>query len=195
MVTLSRHRLAPLVPGLEDAFMRPVPRHTEALQLLTRYLCLFDDQQSLATPELRSLVVNHVYDLVALALGATRDAAAIANGRGVRAARLHAIKTEILNSLNRHELSLAGLAARHGVTPRHVQMLFESDGTTFSRFLLDQRLARAHRMLSNPLLAERTISTIAYEAGFGDLSHFNRAFRRRYGETPSDVRARSRSSV
>ena len=195
MVTLSRHRLAPLVPGLEDAFMRPVPRHTGALQLLTRYLCLFDDRQSLATPELRGLVVNHVYDLVALALGATRDAAAIANGRGVRAARLHTIKREILNSPNRHGLSLAGLAARHGVTPRHVQMLFESDGTTFSRFLLDQRLARAHRMLSNPVLAERTISTIAYEAGFGDLSHFNRAFRRRYGETPSDVRAGSRGSV
>jgi AraC-like DNA-binding protein len=195
MVTLPRRRLARLVPGLEDAFMRPVPRDTEALQLLSRYVSLFDDEQSLATPELRSLVVNHVYDLVALALGATRDAAAIANGRGVRAARLHAIKTEILNSLNRHELSLAGLAAHHGVTPRHVQMLFESDGTTFSRFLLDQRLACAHRMLSNPLLAERTISTIAYEAGFGDLSHFNRAFRRRYGETPSDVRARSRHLV
>jgi AraC-like DNA-binding protein len=191
MVTLSRRRLAPLVPGLEDAFMRPVRRDTEALQLLTRYLRLFDEQ-SLATPELRSLVVNHVYDLVALALGATRDAAATANGRGVRAARLHAIKREILSSLNRHELSLAGLAARHSVTPRHVQMLFERDGTTFSRFLLDQRLARAHRMLSDLRLAEQTISTIAYEAGFGDLSHFNRAFRRRYGETPSDVRARSR---
>jgi AraC-like DNA-binding protein len=195
MVTLSRRTLAPLIPGLEDAFMRPIPRDTEALQLLTRYVRLFDDQQSLATPELRSLVVTHIYDLVALALGATRDAAAIANGRGMRAARLHAIKTEVLNSLNRHELSLAGVAARHRVTPRHVQMLFESDGTTFSRFLLDQRLARAHHMLSNPLLAERTISTIAYEAGFCDLSHFNRAFRRRYGETPSDVRAGSRRSV
>jgi AraC-like DNA-binding protein len=195
MVTLSRQRLAPLVPGLEDAFMRPVSRDTEALQLLTRYLRLFDDQQGLATPELRSIVVNHVYDLVALALGATRDASAVANDRGVCAARLHGIKTEILNNLSRHELSLAGLAARHRVTPRHVQMLFESDGTTFSRFLLDQRLARAHHMLANPLLAERTISAIAYDAGFGDLSHFNRAFRSRYGETPSDVRARSRDSV
>jgi AraC-like DNA-binding protein len=195
MVSLSRQRLASLVPGLEDAFMRPVPRDTEALQWLTRYIRIFDDEQSLVTPELRSLVVNHVYDLVALALGATRDAAAVADGRGVRAARLRAIKAEILDSLNRHELSLAGLAARHRVTPRHVQMLFESDGTTFSRFLLDQRLACAHHMLSNPLLAERTISTIAYDAGFGDLSHFNRAFRRRYGETPSDVRAGSRHSV
>jgi AraC-like DNA-binding protein len=50
-------------------------------------------------------------------------------------------------------------------------------------------------MLSDPVLAERTISTIAYEAGFGDVSHFNLAFRRRYGETPSDVRARFSHSV
>jgi hypothetical protein len=50
MVTLSRQRLAPLVPGLEDAFMRPVPKDTEALQLLTRCVRLFDDHQSLASP-------------------------------------------------------------------------------------------------------------------------------------------------
>jgi AraC-like DNA-binding protein len=194
ILTLSRQTLLPLVPGLEDAFMQPVPRDTEALQLLMRYVRLFDDQQSLVTGQMRHLVVNHVYDLVALALGATRDAAAIAKGRGVRAARLHAIKTEILNSSNRHDLSLAGLAARYRVTPRYVQMLFESEDTTFSRFLLDQRLARAHRMLSDPRLAQRTISAIAYEAGFSDLSHFNRAFRRRYGESPSDARASIRHS-
>jgi AraC-like DNA-binding protein len=33
------------------------------------------------------------------------------------------------------------------------------------------------------------ISTIAFEAGFGDLSYFNLAFRRRYRQTPSDIRA------
>jgi len=70
-----------------------------------------------------------------------------------------------------------------------VQALFESDGTTFSQFLLGERLARVYRMLHDPLQAPRSVSAIAYEAGFGDLSHFNRAFRRRYGATPSDVRA------
>jgi AraC-like DNA-binding protein len=73
-----------------------------------------------------------------------------------------------------------------------VQILFESEGKTFSQFLIDQRLARAHRMLSDPRLSERTISAIAYEAGFGDVSNFNRVFRRRYGETPSDMRSGSR---
>jgi AraC-like DNA-binding protein len=53
-------------------------------------------------------------------------------------------------------------------------MLFESEGTTFSRFLLDQRLARAHRMLSHPRLAERTTSAIAYEAGWRCLEFQSR---------------------
>jgi transcriptional regulator GlxA family with amidase domain len=43
-----------------------------------------------------------------------------------------------------------------------------------------QRLAFAHRLLSDPLRAGVKISTIALDAGFGDLSFFNRAFRRRY---------------
>ncbi len=193
-IALRRRTLAPMVPGLEDAFLRPIPTNNEALQLLTSYVRLLDGTLTLKTPEVRRSFVGHVYDLAALAIGASRDAAETASCRGVRAARLHVIKTEIIYRLNRHDLSLADLAARHGITPRYVQMLFESDGTTFSRFLLDQRLRRAHRMLSDPRLAERTISAIAYEAGFGDLSHFNRAFRRRYGETPSDVRAGSRHS-
>jgi AraC-like DNA-binding protein len=191
-LSLRRRQLSSMVPDLEDRFMRPIPGGNAALQLLTRYVGLLEDHEALTTPELCRLAVNHVYDLVALALGATRDATEIAKKGGVRAARLHAIKADILAGLSQPGLTLAALAVRHGVSPRYVQKLFESEGTTFSRFLLDQRLKRAHRMLSDPRLAERAIIATASSAGFGDLSYFNRAFRRRYGETPSDVRAGSR---
>jgi hypothetical protein len=93
-LSLRRRLLAGMVQGLEDRFLRPIPSENEALQLLTSYVRLFAHQQELATPELRHHVVSHVYDLAALALGGTRDAVAIANGRGLRAARLHAIKTK-----------------------------------------------------------------------------------------------------
>jgi AraC-like DNA-binding protein len=191
-LSLKRRQLASLVPGLEDRFLLPVPANDTALQLLTRYVGLFEDPLQLTTPELRRLAVNHVYDLVALALGATRDATETAKDGGVRAARLHAIKADVLAGLSQPGLTIAAIAVRHRVSPRYVQMLFEREGTTFSRFLLDQRLRRAHRMLTDPRLAERTITDIAAEAGFGDLSYFNRAFRRLYGETPSDTRAGSR---
>jgi AraC-like DNA-binding protein len=81
------------------------------------------------------------------------------------------------------------LAARQRVTPRYIHKVFEGEGTTFSRFVLGQRLARVHRLLTDPRHADRTIGAIVYDAGFGDLSTFNRAFRRQFGATPSDVRA------
>ena len=74
------------------------------------------------------------------------------------------------------------------MTPRHVHKLFEKEGLTFSSFVLGQRLSRAHRLLSNPHLADRNISSVAFDVGFGDLSYFNRTFRRRYGVTPTEIR-------
>ena len=73
--------------------------------------------------------------------------------------------------------------------PDYVQRLFESDGTTFTDYVLSQRLAFAHRLLSDPLHAGVKISAVAADAGFGDLSYFNRTFRRRYGVAPSELRA------
>jgi AraC-like DNA-binding protein len=61
--------------------------------------------------------------------------------------------------------------------------------------VLGERLARVHQMLRSPLHLARGTSAIAYDAGFGDLSHFNRDFRRRYGATPSDVRAAAKREM
>ncbi|QOG17291.1 helix-turn-helix domain-containing protein [Bradyrhizobium sp. SEMIA] len=44
-------------------------------------------------------------------------------------------------------------------------------------------------MLKDPSFATRTISAIAFECGFGDISYFNRTFRRAYNATPSDIRS------
>ena len=46
-------------------------------------------------------------------------------------------------------------------------------------------------MLTVPSRPHRSVSAIAHESGFADLSYFNRAFRKRYGMTPSDARALS----
>jgi AraC-like DNA-binding protein len=81
------------------------------------------------------------------------------------------------------------------VTPRYIHKLFENEGLTFSSFVLGQRLSRAHRMLSDPRFADRNISTVAFDVGFGDLSYFNRTFRRRYVATPTDIKQTSMRNV
>jgi AraC-like DNA-binding protein len=188
----NRQKLSARLSHLEEALVRTVPKDNQALRLLKNYVGVLNDGQALATPGLRLAVDDHLHDLIALVLGATRDAGELARGRGVRSARLHAIKADIAANLTRRDLSPDSIALRHGVSPRYIRALFAGAGTTFTDFVLHQRLAHAHRLLTAPHVAQQAISAVAYDSGFGDLSHFNHTFRRRYGATPSDVRAAAR---
>jgi AraC-like DNA-binding protein len=106
----------------------------------------------------------------------------------VRAARLNEIKSHIVDSLRQHGLSIHAVAGRHGISVSYVRQLFAAEGTTFTEFVLQQRLAAADAMLRDPHFADRSITAIAFEAGFGDVAYFNRIFRRRLGKKPSDAR-------
>ncbi len=186
-IALPRKPLAALVPNLADLLARPLPG--DGLQLLESYLSILGHCELVNTARLRQAVVTHIYDLVAVALGALHDAIEIANDRGIRAARMHAIKADIARNLASGDVSAGALAARHRVTRRYVHKLFQGEGSTLSKFVLGQRLARVHRMLSDVRSAGQTVGSLAFATGFNDLSNFNHAFRRHYGETPSDVRA------
>lgn len=163
-----------------------VPRDIEALSLLRAYVSNLPER--IANPQLGRLSATHIYDLISLAIGATDEGREIASQRGVRAARFESIKADILQNTT---LSLDQVAARQGVSPRYVQILFEEAGTTFSEFVLERRLEAARNMLASPRYAIWSIAAIAFEAGFGDVSHFNRRFKRRYLMTPSELRSQT----
>lgn len=187
---LPRARLAPLLRDIDAVTVRRIPAGAEPLRLLKSYVAMLQrERPALATPELQHVAVSHICDLAALALGATRDAVEVAASRGLAAARLAAIKVDILKNIGSSDLSLAALAKRHGITPRYVGALFEREGTSFSEYVRAQRLALVVRLLTNPGLAHVPVSAVAYEAGFGDISNFNRVFRRLYGASPSQVRS------
>jgi len=184
--------LAPLVDGLDDGWARRISRELPALRLLRSYLTRAWDDQTQAAPGLQRSIVTHVYDLMAVTMGATRDAAAAADASGLHAARLHAVKQDIARLLDRPDLSVGMMAHRHACTPRFVQRLFEAEGTTFTEYVQAQRLTRAYRELADPRRQAEKISAVAFDCGFGDISYLNRVFRRRFGAAPSDVRAQAR---
>jgi AraC-like DNA-binding protein len=191
---LTRDLLASRIPDLDDTLIRPIPADNPALLLLKGYASALSDDLALATAELRHAVSNHIHDLAALALGATGDAAALATERGVKAVRLHAIKTDIIANCRQHHFSIESIAKQQQISPVYIRQLLAADGTTFTELVTHYRLVHAHRMLTDPRHADRTISLIAFESGFSDLSYFNRTFRRRYGAKPSDVRANALGS-
>jgi AraC-like DNA-binding protein len=191
---IQRRLLNGMAARPEDALARPIPAKTEALRLLVDYVQLTLKNRQLASPELRRLFTAHISDLVALAVGATRDAANIAYGRGMRAARLQAAKAFITRNIRRADLSAKAVAIHLGVTPRYVHLLFETEGLSCNQFVVERRLVCAYEMLNDSQRSDRTITAIAFMAGFSDLSHFNRVFRRRFGVTPSEVRHAGRDA-
>jgi AraC-like DNA-binding protein len=168
-------------------FARRIPKQSSALRLLRGYLRVMFASGSQETTDLSRLATAHICDLAALAVGAAHEAEEIANGRGVRAARLRAIKEDIRARIDTSR-PLGDVAARHRLSARYVRMLFESEGTSMTGFVLDERLKRARTILSSPRFARRRIAEIAYAVGFNDVSYFNRTFRRRFGQSPGEIR-------
>jgi AraC-like DNA-binding protein len=188
VIRLPRASLGQLVHDIDDAVLRPIPRGTGMLNLLRGYADALFDDPVLNTPDVRQLLVTQLCDLVAVTVGATRDAAAAAEGRGIRAARLRAIKADIEANLALGDVSAASVARRQNVSDSYIRKLFEGEQTSFSEFVLRRRLLRVHRLLMDPRRVNQTIASLAFEVGFGDLSYFNRAFKRFYGATPSEIR-------
>lgn len=188
ILAIPRAAISSLVANADDAITCPIPRDSPPLQLLMKYLGLIQEECFPVTPELQLAIVAHIRDLVSLIIGEAPDAAAHATSGGVRAARLRAIKIDILANMRSADMSLATVAARQDISASYVRKLFESEGTSFTEFVMDQRLSAAHRMLTSPRLTHQSISEIALDVGFRDLSYFNRAFRRRFGHTPSQIR-------
>ena len=189
-IRMPRTVLADFVPGVENATGRLIPAETDPLRLLLSYVSFLHESDGVATlPEASRPIVHHICDLAALTIGVGREAAQLAESRGLRAARLRAVKNYIAGHIGPYPIEIENVAAEHGISSRYVRKLFEADGSNFSAYVMRQRLARAHARLvqtSGPLTP---ISVIAYEVGFGDLSYFNRAFRQRYDATPSEIRA------
>ncbi|WP_234268966.1 AraC family transcriptional regulator [Billgrantia ethanolica] len=134
-------------------------------------------------------LTEQMTDLAVLCLGATPEADRRARGRGLREARLRAIKADMFALAGRGDLTLTDMAKRHGVSPGYLRALFRHEHTTFTDYLLTLRLQLAWRRLTDPRFAQRAVSEIAFSSGFNNLSWFYRAFKQQFDTTPTEARA------
>jgi AraC-like DNA-binding protein len=187
-ITVQAAALKTLVAHPEDLAGPPV-HPGPALGLLDGYLRLLTSLEEPPPPELVPIIGVHLLDLVAAALGPTAEAAELVAKRGVKAARVRAILAEIGRRCSDPDFNLDSVARTLGLSRRYVQQLLEETGKSFTEHLVERRLERAFAMLSDHRCLHLAIINIAFAVGFSDVSHFNRMFRRRFGETPSGVRA------
>lgn len=84
-------------------------------------------------------------------------------------------------------VTLQGLAERFSYNPTYLSgLLHERCGRTFSHLVREQRMLRAHQLLTDTGLS---VAKVAAMVGYEGTSNFHRLFRERFGETPAQVRA------
>jgi AraC-like DNA-binding protein len=187
-IRLPRRELLSMCPHAESRLAEPLGENPGIREIIARYFVLSAETAAFLDPAGQQMTARHMIDLVSLLLRTGKDETQLAAQRGYSTARLQLIQAQILDCLHDTNLTLASIARGLGLNPKQVQRLFERSGTTFTEFVLEQRLLSARRLLCSPGGRQDKVGSVAYTVGFGDLSYFNRTFRARFGMTPSKWR-------
>jgi len=147
--------------------------------------------EELAVDALRAGASDYLKKPIALdALTSTVAHFVVSRGTNAAAPAGHPNIRKALTFINDHfaeEITLKDAAREAGLSRCHFCRLFRREtGVTFLSYLLSFRVRRAKALLADRYLR---VTEVAYAAGFGDLSHFDRTFRRVVGRSPSEYRA------
>jgi AraC-like DNA-binding protein len=107
--------------------------------------------------------------------------------------RRRAVETALWIDAHSHRrVELEDAAGEAGLSPFHFLRLFSSVlGVSPHQYLVRTRLRHAARLLADD---PRSITDVAYDVGFGDLSNFVRTFHRAAGVSPLRFRQASRGN-
>lgn len=103
-----------------------------------------------------------------------------------RSMSLHRVRQFIEAHLQHPDLGTSMISRGVGLSPRYLRKLFEEEGTTLMRHILHTRLERCRRDILVRQETGLSLTEIAFQWGFNDLSHFSRSYKARFGVSPRD---------
>jgi len=139
-------------------------------------------------PEMEQNLVLIVQALAATSVEGMRRTARPA----LVAARIAAMREIIARCASDPNLDMANVAAAVGLSERSGHLSFATIGLQFGDCVAQHRLDQVRERLRSD--KRGSILSIALEAGFGDVAHFNRLFRRRYDMSPTEMRHEHRDA-
>ena len=171
----------------EDVLMRRLWGKSDAMQLLRSYIRSLERSKLTIFCNDHTIIRRHIIDLMVLAASPHRSIGE-SSLSAVAAVHTHAIFDYLASHFSDPELSLSMVAQSLQISPRYVQRLLEASRTSFTAHVTELRLKQAFALLTAQGKSDIRICDVALKAGFSDISHFNRLFRSRFGDTPKGVR-------
>ena len=183
VAVLPRPMVNSRAPWLNERPLHKLPSNSPYLDLARRHMIQLMSER-LSDGE-TDLLTENLCNLLALA-----SAPDIPPSRLRTELQTVAMLAFCRQNLHRTELSPQFVADHFGISLRTLHGRFQKLGTTFGRWLLEARLDSCSVALKD-VRQRRYVSEIAYNCGFNDLSHFNKAFRARFEMSPTEWRQNS----
>jgi AraC family transcriptional regulator len=180
------------IPGARRmAFAAPrLPPQPQLLPIVAAAEAARDDGDAAGLEEAALRLAGRVFAGAAAANGAARAPSLRTPSRSDE--RRISAAVRLIEAQAHEPLALSDLASAAAMSPYHFLRTFRAVvGMTPHQFVLHTRLRRAAVRLR---ATRDDIATIAFAAGFNDLSTFNRRFARIMGASPRAYRAASRSA-
>lgn len=185
-VHVPEHEFTEMFPQGRHAALVPIAADAGAPALFLDQLdALLRRRDSLDEASAHSVADSMLHLLGAVACFAVVDNPNCAHRQRAKIDRVLRVARERLRD---PDLGVDSIARAVHLSPRHVHRLFVDEPMSLMQWVHAQRLQNCRRELCRPDLADRPIGEIAYGWGFSDQAHFSRAFRKHFGESPSEVR-------
>lgn len=152
----SKRLLQEIQEPIAPSYLQPLIAESQTLELVTRFFAKIEQ--------------NSIYEL--------NTSLNVADVQ-----KILRIKDHLLSDLHQRPL-IAALAREAAMSESKLKRLFQQlVGESIYAFYQKHRLERAKVMLQE---GSHSISTIGYEIGYSNLSHFANAFRKQYGYLPKE---------
>ena len=152
--------------------------------LLAVHLRALSDEIATLDPGAQGSVSRSTLELLGVALAGQQHVSTF----DASAAMLRKVQDYILQHLHDDGLTPTRIAESCGISLRYLHMIFQRNDMTVSGYVIHSRLLACRQALSDPAYQRYQIAEIAYRFGFNSTSHFNRAFKEKFGKSPGDAR-------
>ena len=188
-VHISRHRLADMMPAMSEVHgvvLRAGATHRVLLDHLRTCIEVAHQITTAESPSISDATIQ----LVAGALQqAMQQIPTLAPSAGL--ASLADMKSFIEAQLTCADLGADDLMRTFSLSRASLYRLFQPLGGV-SAFIQDRRLSRALQVIAEPQAGSIRIKQLAHDLGFKHPTSFSRAFKKRFGMSPHEVRAERR---
>jgi AraC-like DNA-binding protein len=186
-VMLEEAALTELCPHWQRFAFRPIPVSRGLAVMVKTHMLSLTEQLTAMDSRSAATLASPTLTLISAWLNSL-DCAPHPDVPGLPDFHRKRVKEFVSNNLCDPALSVEMIAKAVGLSVRYLHKLFEDEAAGLMRWAATKRLEHCRDKLSDPRLRNRTISDIAYGAGFNDLAHFSRSFRKRFKTSPTQAR-------